>query len=330
MSVPRRHHFVPRAYLERFGHDGRVLVRRRDKPRPFTTSVANVAVETGFYDSQTADGQWSVALERLLAGVDGAGIAAIRTVDHEMRPPAVGSKSRGMLATVLAIQFTRTPMLREQVLVPQRFAAYAGDRPVDRELVARFLSDVHLGFRPDDNEVDAAYLFLEYVLRSKEIPTREFAVQMMLKCVDHVQPALLRKHWSLEVARKPRLITSDAPLALWRRPNSRDEFEGVGVEDAEEIRFPLDPSKQLVLAESERDEVVAIEPDRVRACNSDLAHACHKLIVGHPNRPKPIVAPKLRPIRPVLRFNRGPLYRKRADGTAFKDGEVLHFWIPRR
>jgi hypothetical protein len=62
----------------------------------------------------------------------------------------------------------------------------------------------------------------------------------------------------------------------------------------------------------------------------DIASGCHRFIVGHPNRPRPVQAVPLAPKRPVLRFNTGPLYEKRPDGTVVYRGEVLHAWVPRR
>lgn len=48
MSNPKRHHFVPRVYLDRFALDGLVHVRRRDGGA-FNANPVNVAVECGFY-----------------------------------------------------------------------------------------------------------------------------------------------------------------------------------------------------------------------------------------------------------------------------------------
>jgi len=49
VSRPKRHHYVPRNYLERFADGSRILVRRRDGAS-FPTNCINVAVESGFYD----------------------------------------------------------------------------------------------------------------------------------------------------------------------------------------------------------------------------------------------------------------------------------------
>jgi hypothetical protein len=85
-----------------------------------------------------------------------------------------------------------------------------------------------------------------------------------------------------------------------------------------------------VLSPTQGPPARPIEPNRVRACNADIASACHRFIVGHPNRPRSIQEIPLAPKRPVLRFNTGHLYQEQADGSIVYRGEVLHTWVPRR
>jgi hypothetical protein len=85
-------------------------------------------------------------------------------------------------------------------------------------------------------------------LRDRSVLTPEFSMHAMLSSVAELAPRLANQHWSIEYDRKARFMTSDTPLVLWGAPTHRDAFEGFGVESAEEIRFPLDPAKQLVLA----------------------------------------------------------------------------------
>jgi hypothetical protein len=330
LSRPKRHHFVPRAYLARFGHNGRVLVRWRDKTGTIPMGVHNVAVECGFYEIEGPTGARSVAVEEALAGLEGDAAAAIQLIDMTKVPPDVGTPERTTLAAFMALQLNRTPEQRGRVLFAKDLAAYAGARELDKMVVAEYLERVHLGFRPRDPEVSAALDLAQVVLRDPAVLTNEFAIRLMLESVDQLVPILLDRHWTLEIARKPRLLTSDHPLVIWRTPSPRDRYEGVGIANAEQVRFPLDPGKQLVLTVTQGPPVRPIEPDHVRTCNADIASTCHRFLVGHPNRPRPIQDVPLAPKRPVLRFNTGPLYEKQPDGSVVYRGEVLHTWVPRR
>jgi hypothetical protein len=330
MSTPKRHHFVPRAYLDRFGENGTVRVRRRDRSATFVTNTLNVAVRCGFYDHPDGPENERGELERELARLDDAAAEAMRVIDREGVVPRLGSQERLTLAIVMAQQLTRTPELRERALFPLRIAEYADGREIDRPLVEKYLRDVHLGFQPRPQEVEAAHDFVTFSLRD-EHDFHDFALRSMFTSLDELAPRLLTRRWTLEVARKPRFITSDLPLVMWRPPTPRDNFEGVGLENSDEVRFPLDPGKQLVLRPEGPDtEVVEVEPGRVRACNQDVAAGCHEFVVGHPRRGLQLDKLELAPRRPVLRLNSGPLYVTGPDGETIREGDALHMWVPRR
>ena len=79
----KRHHQVPRAYLNRLGSDGKVRVRWRDG-KAYEISTLNVAVESGFYDVPDPEGGDSSRVEAELAVADGA--AAPLFVRRTRRP----------------------------------------------------------------------------------------------------------------------------------------------------------------------------------------------------------------------------------------------------
>lgn len=331
MSKPKRHHFVPRAYLERFGRESRLLIMRRDSSKPFVANATNIALECGFYAIEKPDGAKSVEVEELLADIDTQAIEAIRNIDKRSALPTRQSDDRELLAAFIALQMTRTPEQRERVFFPLRVSQYAAGREITQPLVAEYLEKVHLGFRPTDSEAQAAFEFAEYVMRTPDLLTTEFAIQTMLRTVPTLRARILQRSWTLEIARKPRLIAADAPVVIWRAPTARDRYEGVGVDNAEEIRFPIDSGKQIVLRpDNVPERTVTIEPARVRSCNSDIAAGCHHFVVGHPDRPRVLEHVDLAPKRPVMRFNTGPLYEEGPDGTLIHKGEVLHTWVPRR
>jgi hypothetical protein len=88
--------------------------------------------------------------------------------------------------------------------------------------------------------------------------TQERSMEMMFDAAEALSPRLNARSWCIEHDRKGRLVTSDSPLVLWRSPSPRDAYEGFGIEDADEIRFPLDPHKQLIIFSMGFD--VAVRP----------------------------------------------------------------------
>lgn len=170
----------------------------------------------------------------------------------------------------------------------------------------------------------------EFVLR--EPPTRaDLAIGILLGSAANVVPALEQMHWCVETDRKGRLITTDAPLPLWRTPSRRDQFEGFGVGNCEEVRFPLDAHEQLVLSRVRRPGSARTTRERVATCNQDAAHACRRFLISPPEHEERTRSLDLPAKRPVLRFNGGPMMTQDASGRHYGTGEeILHMWVPRR
>lgn len=328
---PKRHHHVPRFYLDRFATEGKVSVRRRDGGA-FDASPRNVAVESGFYDIPDGTGGTSKEIEHGLADIEGMTDAVLRGVDLTGRLPGQTDPDSATLAMFVGLQIARTTIHREQVMFPRRFVDWAGGREVTRDAVAEYLEHVHLGFEPEPSEVDGAYTIVSAAVHEEpHTLTDVFAVEMMLRSGWEAARHLLGLHWSIEYDHRREFITSDTPAVLWRKPTRRDEFEGLGVKNATEIRFPLDPGKQLVFSRRKRRERHDVEIHRVRRSNKDMAAACHRFIVGNPEKRAQLDGQRLARWRPVIRFNVGPLLETGPNGRARRSGgDIVHTWLPRR
>ena len=330
MQDQKRHHFVPEFYLLRFATESeRVLERRRDGVE-FVTNTDNVAAESGFYDITLPDGKKSKDVENHLSTVEGDAAEVLRAIDTSMSVPLPGSEERTALSVYLGLQMTRTPELRERIQFPLKVAEFLAGRNLSHELIAEFLEEIHLGFPPSEGEVKGAFDYSSFLLQDQASMTRERSMELMFGAAEAVVPRLAARVWCIEHDRKGRLVTSDTPVVLWRRPSPRDACEGVGVEDADEIRFPLDPNKQLIMTKRERSPSARISPERSATCNQDVALGCHNFVVAHPSQQARVSQLDLPKRRLVLRFDLGPFLREQPNGTTIKDGEVMHAWVPRR
>lgn len=315
-------------YIERFATDGAVFVRWRNGNTYFAGAL-NVAVEGGLYDLTQEDGTTSVELEGVFSQLEGHANKVLRSIDATGTAPVPGSEERSVLAEYLALQVTRTPQERERLLFHEQVRAFLAGRPITLGLVTEYLRD-YLGFEPSASEARAAFELSEFVLR--EPPTsHDLAIRILLRSAENIVPALDQLHWCVETDRKGRFVTADAPLTLWRTPSKRDQFEGFGVGNCEEVRFPLDAHKQLVLSRVRRPGSARITRGRVAACNQDAAYACHRFLIAPPEHEERTRALDLPAKRPVLRFDVGPMMKQDASGRYYDTGEeILHTWVPRR
>ncbi|MEU9979556.1 hypothetical protein [Streptomyces sp. NPDC051014] len=161
-------------------------------------------------------------------------------------------------------------------------------------------------------------------------PTHDDAVAVPLSAVQARIPQYRARHWRLETSRKPISLTSDAPLVLWRPETPSDAYQGFGLEDAHEIRFPVSPTAQLVLLPGNGTSSEEIKLSRVISCNQDLTESCQQVVVGHPDRHAALDRVQLMEQGPTLRFNTAPGIRKNPDGTEEPMGDILHLYTTRR
>ncbi|HEY7583072.1 MAG TPA: DUF4238 domain-containing protein [Acidimicrobiia bacterium] len=324
---PKNQHYVPRAYLARWALQGKVFVRWRNG-KTFEANPKNVAAETGMYDIEGASPVPSGGLDEALTTIDDQGLLAIREVDDTGKPPKPGSDTRAILAAFIAVQLSRTPEQRERATYPDRVRAYAGGRSITKDLVARFLEEEHLRAKPSEQEVEGAYIFAT-AGESGAVGSAE-AFHLMFLALPEMIAALDEMTWRIEVDRKRRLITSDAPVILWAKPSKQDALRGIGVRTAEEIRFPLDPGKQLVLSRRGSATSSRVSGQRARECAIDAANACYRFVIGSPAHRAAISQIRLSPYRPPLRFNVGSAVRVNPDGSREEMGDILHVWVPGR
>ncbi len=77
MTQAKRHHFVPKFYLDRFAVADTVVVKSRTGTL-FSAGTLNVAVESGFYDYTMPDGSKSKTIEERLSTYETAAAAIFR------------------------------------------------------------------------------------------------------------------------------------------------------------------------------------------------------------------------------------------------------------
>jgi hypothetical protein len=326
--MPKRQHYVPKAYLERFSANGKVLVRWRDG-KIYSTNPVNVALEGGMYDIPTASGRSSI-IDDALTHLEGTGEQALKELDAIGRPPPAGSELRMILSVLLAVQIARVPESRERADFPARVVKYLDGRPLSRELVAEFLEQDELHFKPHEREVEGAFTMVELAMQDPSSHARAEGLERQFGSIVELAFVANSMQWSLEFDRKRRLITSDSPVAMWRTPTHEDAYRGFGINNAEEVRFPLDPGKILVLTHRPRAVTSRMSGVRARDLNTYAAAACYRFVIGRPDRQAAIQDLRLARHRPVNRFWVGLGFTETPNGKLVRmEGEIVQFWTPR-
>lgn len=321
----KRPHFVPATYLRAWANgDEQVAVRRRNSLKVYTPNVINVAVEAGVYGrgevGQTREEMFG-SLEKMWSNLREALTNQGGRVDAEIR---------SQVSLFAAIQLIRTRERLAQAEFLSSFAAFSSRRPVAKDDIRAFLAERWLRFPPSDSEVEGAWTIAYVALREGEPPSKDDVIAMLLGiAIKEIAPRLIKFHWTVEHCRKPLLFTSDRPVMYWRPRSPRDSYEGIGLENAEEIRMPLTPNDLLVIRPIGVDGTIEhVQPRRFERVNTAIASQCHEFVVAAPSRVRELTTLPIAAHRPVLRFNIGPGTRRLPDGREEPMGDIVHMWVP--
>jgi hypothetical protein len=241
--VTKRPHYVPRTYLRAWADSAdQVAYRRRDAEKATTPNITNVAVAGGIYGV----GQLGEAREQEFNKLE---TEWVDLREELITDRDLSGDRRSLLALFMAIQLMRTLEHTSKTNFIPNVAATTNKRPIPQDAVRQYLHDLDQA-EPDDAEVYAAWTF---VTAAPGIPTPEEALNISMDiAVREIAPRLQARSWTVRKFRKPALMTNDCPVHVWRRPTEDTRVGGVGIEDADEIRFPLSPSALLVMTRGDQ------------------------------------------------------------------------------
>jgi hypothetical protein len=209
---PRRHHLLPRFYLQRWAVEDRVRVIDLERDRnAYETAPERAAIETDFYRLLDSKGMSPVYWEAWLSQVEGHAVSAFEVLDTD-RPGDLDEEQHQWLALFLAVQMTRgrkardkrRAMLAEELT--QALEAYGPESLIEE------LRRGDLFAYSDEDSLEAIMADVErFRSDPSQLPlTREQDLEMFAHTATHVAGLLTARHFALY--KTPRaLITSDEP-----------------------------------------------------------------------------------------------------------------------
>ena len=324
VSDPKIHHYVPRFYLRGFADTNDRLAVRERQGRTYVTSTNNVMARSGLYRAGNAN----LTAEYTLADIEGMASTIVSALRDGRLPPS-GSSGRTILAIFMAVQIARNLTIMPPLGYYSELFDTFESLQVGTEDVRSYLTRAY-GFTPAISEVEAATRVAE-IGASTFLSTddlKDFMLTTLFNSVKELAPFLEARQWSLEASKRQEIITSDRPVVLWNPPSEEDNYRGVGVADTEEIWFPVDRKRILVLRISGSEIVRRIGPERVDEVNEHIARHCTERIVSHPSASNTLAQTPLATRRPTIRFSQGPAFDRRTGDQLAE--EIIHSWLPIR
>jgi len=337
---PRRHHLVPRFFLEQWAVDGRVQVTDLlQQRRTFRLRPEHALVETNYYriNEGVVDGGSPVAWETWLSAIEGAAAPLLPVVRdeglHTLEP-----ESQGQFLQFLAVQVTRSRTWRYQgrwMLGAGYFQMWELGKP---GAIAAHLK--RNGAEPTAERVANLEAYFDRVNADPWAAARSPELEM--KASMHAGNALIPSF----VERVPvtfrsdaPLLTSDEPVTLLTEHHGDLDSPHVGFHAAPVIAVPLGPHHVLALF---RRDLPAVDVNRCLSrsetleLNRALLGNAHRHVVSLPGNQlaERLYVPDLKPPmrlrnvrsegRPVLQAT--PQYRWSGERDAPQ--RPVSFWWP--
>ncbi len=247
-SVGARHHRVPRFYLERFANERLQIAtmdRRTGERR--TAAIRETAAEKDFYTAINTDGDKDGKSEHLLSHIEGNAARAIRNIlvpAFRLFPPQ--PQDRADLCLFLAFQKVRGKQTRKRIeMLGDLWARAQFPANMSDEQAADWLRANGQEATPES--IAEMVDFSGHMDEFQFVPDPNEHLRVMGDTALRISELLLPRPWYIADYGTPALLTSDEPVALHFRDASRPPGHDRGIAYADEIWFPLDPRRLLIL-----------------------------------------------------------------------------------
>lgn len=284
MGTPKRHHYLPRFYLEKFSRDGLLWVYDRLTNEFRRQPPKDTAVELHRYSFRDATGQLDASMERVLSRFE------------NLAAPAIAKVEAGGL-----------PSKDERIAIAA-FAAQINTRVPDSDKTARGLEEYfHALFRdvlernPPTTRKDDALLSVDLPQGGKTPITREQIVKFMQRFEERAHDKKAQLTQMLALARSltvvfanldwvivhtppgKAFVLTDSPLVAspppgWQ-PESKKTF-GVATAGTKKL-IPLSPNAGLFMYDKGGSfEHRAIYEPQLRQSNIALTSLCDRFVIA--------------------------------------------------
>lgn len=248
MTKKKRHHYIPRFYLDGFVdpyNKPYIWVYEKGSPNIIKATARSIAVKKHYYSFTTSNGKRdSETFENILAKIEGKVAPIFQKIKHH---ESLDDQERRSFATFLAYTMTRVPCYRENI---ERVAAdtikklsviWASHPTGFKSMVEKFERDRGNKIGMSIEKLRKFMLNGQYDITVD--PQFSLGMAAMAK---HLTPVLFSTNWTFwEATDDYKFVTSDNPLSYLDPTHDPRSFYGVGLLNENiEITFPI--SKDLM------------------------------------------------------------------------------------
>lgn len=280
MPKPKRHHFLPKFYLEGFTRDGLLSVFDRDKKQYRRQSPKKTAVIGHFYAFLNTEGETDYGIETFLSQIEGN---AKPVIDKLSAGEAIEPEERVSLATFIAVLFNRVPKFEREI---DEISDAAGKAIMKKMFPS--IEAIEEYFRRDGKE-DRSYTaehFFDFIHNERYsfVGNRNITIRTMLEQTPEMSKTLAFMDWIVAHADdRSAFITTDSPFGYIVPEEIRRSGEpalGLGSPKITKI-VPLTSRIALLLGGFGAGfGHFAFDRVQVRELNVAVATECERYVIG--------------------------------------------------
>lgn len=250
MSTPKRHHILPKFFLDRFCRDGQLWVYDRARDAYRRQPPINTAVVRDYYTAIAPSGEKNTEIESILARLEGQTKPVLEKLD---RAEELTGEERGTLALFIAFFQTRVPDFERSVsqLTGAMGKAVVRTAFADVDRARASLADherkTGRSLRVTPEQMVEFVASDEYTVTA----SRNVYLLSMLKIAKELTPVFGRLDWHvLHAPRGRSFVVSDSPVVIVAPARAEPSFYGVGILTPGAVKFvPLGAGTLLAMGD---------------------------------------------------------------------------------
>ncbi|SAL78387.1 hypothetical protein AWB74_05337 [Caballeronia arvi] len=285
LSGPKRQHFLPRFYLEKFSKNGLVAVYDREANAVRLQQPINSAVIGHFYTVTDSDGRRRYDIEFILSHYESR---AKPIIDKLEAKKSLDPEERSDFSIFLALCVARTPDTVESVkgLIAELGMDFvkANFNSVD-EVWKSLREDPKYVGKSDEQITSEAELMVKMARDGVTIKaSHSWAVGGAILMGLKMAPIFAGREWV--VVHRPNerksFITTDAPVLLTTLEPREGNFWGLGFGNADAlVTFPLTASCALLMySNTGKLRHMQADEGQIRQVNLAAAEMCQRFLIG--------------------------------------------------
>ena len=225
MNTSKRHHYLPRFYLEGFSNTNILYVYDRKDDQYRKQTPLNTAIQKHYYTIDQKDGKKNIEIEKMLSQLEGN---TKKVINNIMLRRTLSNTDKTIMSLFISFQWTRIPdfecMVNESMRSNIKKIGDILHKDVNRikQTIQSYEKDTR-----DKIEIEAAKLKEFWDRGNFDIViNRNASLDMMLKIAPECARFLSIMDWVLAIAPKGySFITTDSPFVLV--PSSDEKVKGV-------------------------------------------------------------------------------------------------------